>query len=136
MRPLRLWLFNDKIVYGLFPKWESFQGITYKEVLTTECIIETDDIEDESCFAFLSPQDSFFINTNSTLERDDWLQAFSNVIEKKDGSHNNNKRNALQRKRSSGSGSMKPLWKLDEASTCCDICFNQFTVTDRRHHCR
>ena len=72
-------------------------------------------------------------------ERNDWLEAINSAIEE-----NQNKKasfltvdqlNPLTRMEGE-LGDTAPVWIPDQRVTMCQVCSNEFTLVNRRHHCR
>jgi len=136
LKPLQIWLFNDKIIYGRnVTKKKIFSCTRYLEIPLMECnVVSTaDDEEDESnttlsSFIIESERESFLVIAKSVQERNEWLDAIMKAIDARRG---------VSRRLKSGSFLlMAPVWKLDDASNICDLCSRQFGVLNRRHHCR
>jgi hypothetical protein len=136
MKPLQIWLFNDKIIYGRSTtKKKLFNSTRYVEISLTMCnavATPADDDDDENqstSFIFESERESFLIIAKTVTEKDEWLNAITSAIKER--------RRVSNRSRGSGSFMvMAPVWKLNDASNICDICSKQFGVRVRRHHCR
>ena len=79
-------------------------------------------------------------NISSTVDkRNDWLEAINSAIEE-----NQNKKasfltvdqlNPLTRM-AGELGDTAPVWIPDQRVTMCQLCSNEFTLVNRRHHCR
>lgn len=136
MKPLQIWLFSDKIIYGRSStKNKIFRSTRYSDIPLTACnVVPTkddngNDDDESSSFIFESERESFLIIANTVDEKSEWMSAITTAID-------------MTRLRStrSRSGSitqhMAPVWKLNDASNICDICSRQFGVRARRHHCR
>ncbi|CAB3996542.1 Fgd6 [Paramuricea clavata] len=104
------------------------------------------DFENE--FSIISTKKSFILSASTADERDEWLEALRNAsdeIRKKkitfrlakkekmealfDAQHQDDDKEAKL-------GSKAPVWIPDVRVTMCMVCTDDFTVTNRRHHCR
>ena len=80
------------------------------------------------------------INISSNVdERNDWLEAINSAIEenqnKKASFLNVDQLNPLTRMEGE-LGDTAPVWIPDQRATMCQLCSNEFTLVNRRHHCR
>ena len=79
---------------------------------------------------------NIFSNVN---ERNDWLEAINSAIEenqsKKASFLTVEQLNPLSRMEGE-LGDTAPVWIPDQRVTMCQLCSNEFTLVNRRHHCR
>ena len=97
MKPLQIWLFNDKLVYGRTGthKKHLFRCTRYVEVPLTHCnaVATRDDDEDDDkdqpssslslSFIFESERESFLIIAKTPEERWEWLSAITTAIDQR-----------------------------------------------------
>ncbi|XP_037068619.1 uncharacterized protein LOC119089919 [Pollicipes pollicipes] len=96
----------------------------------------TDEYQNE--FSIVSTTRSFSLTAGSSKERDDWVNALMGAIEK--NASNRSTFNAAtagtQPSDNSELGAKAPVWVPDSRASMCQLCTAEFTVTNRRHHCR
>lgn len=137
MQPRVFILFNDTLLYTT----PVAGGYKLNNVLKLAGMkVETPTLEDfKNEFSIISIQRSFTVCANTSLERDEWIEAFAKAIEE-----NNLKRNSFEVNRTLVAalekgfvlGAKAPLWVPDARVTMCMLCTCGFTFTWRRHHCR
>jgi len=90
-------------------------------------------------FSVTSNVRGFTVRASNVDERNDWLEAINSAIEE-----NQNKKasfltvdqlNPLTRMEGE-LGDTAPVWIPDQRVTMCQVCSNEFTLVNRRHHCR
>ena len=80
-------------------------------------------------------------NCSSLDERNEWLEALNSAIEdvmNKKATFNNTEVvvSPAKMKEEETVGDSAPLWIPDQRVTMCQICNMEFTLVNRRHHCR
>jgi len=90
-------------------------------------------------FSVTSNVRGFTVRASTVDERNDWREAIMSAIEE-----NQNKKasfltvdqlNPLTRMEGE-LGDTAPVWIPDQRVTMCQVCSNEFTLVNRRHHCR
>merc|ERR1712142_911208 len=90
-------------------------------------------------FSVTSNVRGFTVRASNVDERNDWLEAINSAIEenqnKKASFLNVDQLNPLTRMEGE-LGDTAPVWIPDQRVTMCRLCSNEFTLVNRRHHCR
>jgi len=90
-------------------------------------------------FSITSNVRSVTVRTSSLNDRNDWLEAINSAIEehqnKKDSFLTLDQLNPLTRMQGE-LGDTAPVWIPDQRVTMCQVCSEEFTLVNRRHHCR
>ncbi|KAF0287798.1 FYVE, RhoGEF and PH domain-containing protein 6 [Amphibalanus amphitrite] len=94
----------------------------------------TDEYQNE--FSIVSTARSFSLKASSNKERDEWMDALTGAIEK--NTQNRSTFNPISDSVQEGHklGEKAPVWVPDDRASMCQLCTIEFTVTNRRHHCR
>lgn len=127
-KPRQFFLFNDILVYGsilISKKKYNQQHIMALENITLKTI------PDEGClrngWQIISPSKSFSIYAATPSEKSEWMSHIAKCVQdllKKDG-------------RKSALADPSPVWVPDSDAPVCMHCRkSEFTVLNRRHHCR
>jgi len=125
-KTFRFWLFSDKLLYGE----EEFSAIRegmYRvnhEIPLSRCNITTrNDIENnEFALRVQSPAKSFVLYFKVEEKRNEWANAILTAIRASRCSLDNHR--------------LAPVWKVDSSTDECELCFDRFTLFNRKHHCR
>ncbi|PIA17812.1 Dbl homology domain-containing protein, partial [Coemansia reversa NRRL 1564] len=128
------YLFNDILIYssGPAPLIDDHSG--HRKVLLEGCKVM--DIPDTgewlNQFTIISREKSFIVYTETAADKVSWIAALSTAI--------------LDQRKARESTMMHfprvaenfdaPVWDPDESTDRCYICFRDFTLFMRRHHCR
>ncbi|XP_048588201.1 titin isoform X2 [Nematostella vectensis] len=93
-------------------------------------------------FSIISTTRSFTLSASTSAERDEWLEELEraiNAMTKKKISFFKSKEGITVTQQDSEDtklGEKAPVWIPDARVTMCMLCTDDFTVTNRRHHCR
>ncbi|EDO48232.1 predicted protein, partial [Nematostella vectensis] len=90
-------------------------------------------------FSIISTTRSFTLSASTSAERDEWLEELEraiNAMTKKKISFFKSKEGITQDSEDTKLGEKAPVWIPDARVTMCMLCTDDFTVTNRRHHCR
>lgn len=119
-------LFNDVLVYGsiiLNGRWHKNPKIIPLEDIQLEDVDDDDELRNR--WLIRTPRKSFFVTAPSYEEKRAWMD------------HIEDCQSSLLRAGSRQLGSTFAVtWIPDQAAFRCMRCFNRFTATKRRHHCR
>ena len=147
MQPRMFYLFTDVLLYTTPVANNQFRlNLTLAlEEIEVELPVSPD-FENE--FSIIGTKKSFTLSASTLEERDEWLEALRNasdeIRKKKITFHLAKKEkmealyDAQQREddKEAQLGSKAPVWIPDARVTMCMLCTDDFTVTNRRHHCR
>ncbi|XP_077941419.1 pleckstrin homology domain-containing family F member 2-like [Gasterosteus aculeatus] len=123
-QPRRFFLFNDLLVYGsIIGRWHKKQMIIPLE----DCQLE--DLENglsiKNQWLIRTPRKSFYVAAASQEEKRAWIQQIEDC-----------RSILLQNRDCRTSSHFAKTCIPDSASAICMRCFDRFSVTQRRHHCR
>jgi FYVE/RhoGEF/PH domain-containing protein 5/6 len=113
-------LFSDIFIYAAFdPTKLSLKN----EVLYLDRTVISDCTEPDFAFSIRSEQKSFIVYGISDAEKREWMDALQARISECGGGANSN-------------AQIAPVWTPDKHSSNCTRCNIEFTIINRRHHCR
>jgi FYVE/RhoGEF/PH domain-containing protein 5/6 len=113
-------LFSDILIYAAFdPTKLSLKN----EVLRLDRTAISDCKEPDNAFSIRSEQKSFIVYGTSEMEKKEWMDILQARIDECGGGVNTTAQTA-------------PVWTPDKHSSNCLRCFVEFTLINRRHHCR
>eukprot|EP00456_Euglypha_rotunda_P009066 TRINITY_DN11926_c0_g1_i1.p1 TRINITY_DN11926_c0_g1~~TRINITY_DN11926_c0_g1_i1.p1 ORF type:complete len:218 (-),score=8.73 TRINITY_DN11926_c0_g1_i1:78-641(-) len=79
--------------------------------------------QEKNAIQISAPQKSFIVCAEDAKEKEEWLQEFGKSIQAVTGDKK-------------GTKEFAPLWKPDTDAHHCTLCQKEFTLLNRRHHCR
>ncbi len=112
-------LFSDILIYAAFdPTKLSLKH----EVLPLDRTVIAEHAERPCAFSIRSEQRSFVVVCASETERREWMEALQVRIDQCGGG--------------AAAAATAPVWTPDKHSARCTRCQVEFTMLNRRHHCR
>nr|XP_020477451.1 FYVE, RhoGEF and PH domain-containing protein 6-like [Monopterus albus] len=139
VQPRMLFLFNDALLYTT--PLQSGQYKLNKMLSLAGMKVSKPSLEAyQNELNIESVERSFILFASSAIERDEWLQAISLAIsdyaKRKISFIPGKPSEKVDQMDGASLGSKAPIWIPDLRTTMCMICFSDFTLTWRRHHCR
>eukprot|EP01029_Cantina_marsupialis_P000177 TRINITY_DN10168_c0_g1_i1.p1 TRINITY_DN10168_c0_g1~~TRINITY_DN10168_c0_g1_i1.p1 ORF type:complete len:1379 (-),score=454.82 TRINITY_DN10168_c0_g1_i1:77-3745(-) len=122
-KEFQFFLFSDTFIYAHstgMGKYKINRRIALDTLSVTEC--------EATSFNVISPQKSFVVKCNSSIERDRWVDDIDNAII---AIQSNRPRSVAVRRQS-----LAPVWVPDAKAKSCSLCEKNFSTFNRRHHCR
>lgn len=126
-KPRQYFLFNDILVYGnivISKKKYNKQHIIPLESVKLQSVSDDDNLQNG--WQIKSPSKSFTVYAATATEKNEWMAHIQKCV------------GDLQKKQGKVSTvEESPVWVPDAVTTACQHCKKtQFTVINRRHHCR
>ncbi|XP_036391526.1 pleckstrin homology domain-containing family F member 1 [Megalops cyprinoides] len=125
-QPRMFFLFDDILVYGsilVHGHWYTNQQIIPLENVVVEDLEDAPHLKNQ--WLIRTPRKSFFVSAASPEEKRAWIEHIEECRIKR-----------LEQTGYLPSSNLAASWIPDRASAICMRCFEKFTVTQRRHHCR
>ncbi|KAJ2747840.1 hypothetical protein GGI20_000135 [Coemansia sp. BCRC 34301] len=147
----QFYLFSDILLYSSSPPPLADDQSGHRKVPLEDCkVMDVPDAADcRNQFTIISREKSFIVYTASAAEKAGWMLALMRMIaERREARDTLQMDNSLRRRiaRARRSTMMQfprvaenfdaPVWDPDETSDRCYICFRDFSLFLRRHHCR
>ncbi|KAI7833327.1 Dbl homology domain-containing protein, partial [Kickxella alabastrina] len=145
------YLFSDILLYSSSPAPLSDDQSGHRRVPLEDCkVMDVPDAPDcRNQFTIISREKSFIVYTSSASEKLAWMQALMRAItERREARDTLQMDSSLKRRiaRARRSTMMQfprvaenfdaPVWDPDESAERCYICFRDFSLFVRKHHCR
>ncbi|KAJ1942095.1 hypothetical protein FBU59_003301, partial [Linderina macrospora] len=147
----QFYLFNDILLYSGSSNTLLDDQAGHRRVPLEDCkVMDVPDTADwTNQFTIISREKSFIVYTGTSSEKTAWIQALASAITERRAA-----RETLQMDRSLRRRLMRarrstmlhfprvvenfdaPVWDPDESSEQCYICFREFSLFVRKHHCR
>ncbi|KAI8319398.1 hypothetical protein GQ54DRAFT_299373 [Martensiomyces pterosporus] len=147
----QFYLFSDILLYSSTPAALIDDQSGHRRVPLEDCkVMEVPDTVDcRNQFTIISREKSFIVYTHTSLEKTKWIQALTQAITERRKARetlqmdSSLKRRIARARRSTmlqfprvAENFDAPVWDPDESSEVCYICFREFTLFLRKHHCR
>ena len=134
-------LFNDAFMYGVKDK-KSGKVKFHQIFFLSECNCLVKDIPDNqskrpNAFEIITSKKSFVVYADSAHEKQQWVEDFTTAVGQTAAKLSATSPNAVIKKSSKiSTENLAPVWINDKDAVDCMICKKQFTMLNRRHHCR
>lgn len=121
-------LFNDLLMYahgGGLTQYVMHRMIDINKAFEVKDLPDT--AEEKNMIEILNSQKSFVVYAPDLANKQQWLNAMVTCI------------NEMRSKRlltMDGDVESAASWRPDKSSSCCTICLQEFSLLNRRHHCR
>eukprot|EP01105_Mastigella_eilhardi_P002739 TRINITY_DN1350_c3_g1_i1.p1 TRINITY_DN1350_c3_g1~~TRINITY_DN1350_c3_g1_i1.p1 ORF type:complete len:717 (+),score=185.48 TRINITY_DN1350_c3_g1_i1:47-2197(+) len=130
-------LFNDLLIYGSMLQPAGFRYHRTINLDTMQVMDQPDSEHLKNAFSIGSAQKSFIIYAETQQEKVDWLLDLVQCVNQV---HSRRKSFAVytlpQGNFLEEAGYQAPLWQTDHQVVACNLCGNEFSLLNRRHHCR
>ncbi|KAJ1989053.1 hypothetical protein GGI25_002822 [Coemansia spiralis] len=145
------YLFSDILLYSNGPAPLMDDQYGHRKVSLEDCkVMDVPDTYDcRNQFTIISREKSFIVYANNPAGKESWMHALAAAITERRAARetlqmdNSLKRRIARARRSTmmhfprvAENFDAPVWDPDESAEHCYICFREFTLFLRRHHCR
>lgn len=149
----QFYLFTDILLYSSSSSSPlgGDDQVSHRSITLEECKVM--DVPDapgcRNQFTIISHEKSFIVYADSAASKESWMQALVMAIaERRDARNTIQMDNSLRRRIARARQSTltqfprvaenfdAPVWEVDETANQCYICFREFSLFVRRHHCR
>ncbi|KAJ1959189.1 hypothetical protein GGI12_004465 [Dipsacomyces acuminosporus] len=150
-QPRRFYLFSDILLYTSAPAALIDDQAGHRKVPLEDCkaMGVPDTLDCRNQFTIISREKSFIVYTYTSHEKAEWMQALAKAITERRAAcetlqmDNSLKRRIARARRSTmlqfprvAENFDAPVWDPDESTEECYICFREFSLFVRKHHCR
>lgn len=130
-QPRHFLLCNDCLMYFTLQQTGSLK-LNHEILLEGMSVHANPQFENE--FNIISKTRSIVVRAESFAERESWVNAIQKALE----SYNERRKQSFKTSKdvNISLGDVAPPWVPDNRVTMCQICYAEFTLIFRRHHCR
>jgi FYVE/RhoGEF/PH domain-containing protein 5/6 len=129
-------LFNDLLLYA---HGGGLTAYFLHRMIEVNQAFKVNDLPDSSngknMFEILNSQRSFIVLASDPSVKQMWLKSLRDCVSEFEA-HAKARSKAKGDQAESGTDYTAPVWVSDKSSSQCTICLNDFSLINRRHHCR